>query len=75
MASPVSLVPSAGEAGRAEFFADATDDTNEAIEFTMPDGRYVDAAPILTLTTPSLRTAAGLHPNGTWDVRRFRPTS
>lgn len=73
LASPVSLVPSSGEAGRAEFFADATDDTSEAVEFTMPVGRYVDAAPLLILTTASLRTAAGHHPNGTWDVRRFRP--
>lgn len=73
LASPVSLVPSTGEAGRAEFFADATDDTSEAIEFTMPDGRYVDAAPILILTTASLRAAAAHHPNGVWDVRRFRP--
>jgi uncharacterized protein YcbX len=73
LASPVSLVPSSGEAGRAEFFADATDDTSQAIEFTMPDGRYVDAAPILILTTASLRAAAGHYPNGSWDVRRFRP--
>jgi uncharacterized protein YcbX len=73
LASPVSLVPSAGEEGRAEFFADATDDTSRAIEWTMPNGRYVDAAPILILTTASLRTAAGYYPNGTWDVRRFRP--
>jgi uncharacterized protein YcbX len=73
LASPVSLVPSSGEAGRAEFFADATDDTSQAIEWTMPDGRYVDAAPMLILTTASLRTAAGHYPNGTWDVRRFRP--
>jgi uncharacterized protein len=73
LASPVSLVPSSGEAGRAEFFADATDDTSQAIEWTMPAGRYVDAAPILILTTASLRTAAGHYPNGTWDARRFRP--
>jgi uncharacterized protein YcbX len=39
----------------------------------MPFGRYVDAAPVLVLTTASLRTAAGLHPDGEWDVRRFRP--
>ena len=56
-----------------EVFADATDDTSRAIEWTMPDGRYVDAAPILILTTASLRTAADYYPNGTWDVRRFRP--
>lgn len=34
---------------------------------------YVDAAPVLLLTTASLRTAAALHPNGAWDPRRFRP--
>ena len=73
LASPVTLVPSSGDAGRAEFFADATDDASQAIEWTMPGGRYVDAAPILVLTTASLRTAAGHYPNGTWDVRRFRP--
>jgi uncharacterized protein YcbX len=73
LGSPVSLVASAGEAGRAEFFADATDDTSQAVEWTMPEGRFVDAAPLLVLTTASLRTAAGHHPEGTWDVRRFRP--
>lgn len=62
-----------GDAGRAEYFADATDDTSDAIEWTMPVGRYVDAAPVLVLTTASLRTAAALHPNGEWDPRRFRP--
>ena len=70
----VSLVAAAGrEAGRAEFFADATDDTSRAVEWTMPEGRYVDAAPVLVLTTASLRTAAALHPRGVWDPRRFRP--
>ena len=72
--SPVSLVPSQGAVpGRAEFFEDATDDTSRAVEWTMPEGRYVDAAPILVLTTASLRTAAGHHPHGEWDPRRFRP--
>ncbi len=74
LGSPVSLVASAGGGrGRAEYFADATDDTSEAIEFTMPEGRYVDAAPLLVLTTASLRAAAALHPDGAWDARRFRP--
>jgi len=74
LGSPVSLVPATGtEPGRAEYFADATDDTSQAIEWTMPDGRYVDAAPVLVLTTASLRTGAGLHPDGVWDPRRFRP--
>ena len=73
LASPVSLVASVGDAGRAEYFADATDDTSRAIEWTMPAERYVDTAPVLLLTTASLRTAAALHPNGVWDPRRFRP--
>jgi uncharacterized protein YcbX len=74
LGSPVSLVaPPSGAGGRAEFFADATDDTSEAIEWTMPVGRFVDAAPVLVLTTASLRTAAQLLPDGEWDPRRFRP--
>jgi uncharacterized protein len=73
LARPVSLIAAESATGRAEFFADATDDTSEAIEWTMPDGRYVDAAPVLVLTTASLRSGAGLHPQGVWDPRRFRP--
>ena len=74
LGGPVSLVASAAtDPGRAEFFADATDDSSQAIEWTMPAGRYVDAAPLLVLTTASLRTAAALHPDGQWDPRRFRP--
>jgi uncharacterized protein YcbX len=74
LGGPVSLVTSVDEApGRAEFFEDATDDTSQAIEWTMPESRYVDAAPLLVLTTASLRTAAALHPTGTWETRRFRP--
>jgi hypothetical protein len=42
LGSPVSLVASAGNAGeRAEYFADATDDNSQAIEWTMPAGRFV----------------------------------
>jgi uncharacterized protein YcbX len=74
LASPVSLVASAGsDPGTAEYFADATDDTSQAIEWTMPEGRYVDAAPVLVLTTSSLHAAASLYPTGAWDPRRFRP--
>jgi len=74
LGSPVSLVGShEGPPGRAEFFEDSTDDTSRPIEWTMPEGRYVDAAPLLVLATASLRTAAALHPNGSWEPRRFRP--
>jgi uncharacterized protein len=71
---PVRLVSSVGApAGRAEFFADATDDTSEALEWTMPVDRFVDAGPLLVLTTASLRTGARLYPEGHWHLRRFRP--
>ncbi len=71
---PVRLVTSAdAPAGRAEYFADATDDASQAIEWTMPTGRFVDALPLLVLTTASLRTAAAHHPTGDWQLRRFRP--
>jgi uncharacterized protein len=74
LARPVRLVPARGAPGqRAEYFADATDDSSEAIEWSMPAGRFVDALPLLVLTTASLRTAAALHPDGDWELRRFRP--
>jgi hypothetical protein len=71
---PVALSDAVGApGGRAEFFADATDDTSAAIEWTMPPGRYVDASPLLLLTTASLRAGARLYPAGDWHERRFRP--
>jgi uncharacterized protein YcbX len=74
LGSPVSPVTAQEEApGRAEFFEDATDDSSRAIEWTMPERRYVDAAALLVLSTASLRTGAALHPSGTWEPRRFRP--
>lgn len=71
---PVTLV-NAREMGaaRAEYFADATDDTSTAIEWSMPSGRFVDAAPLLVVTTATLRAAAALYPSGDWRWRRFRP--
>jgi hypothetical protein len=74
LARPVSLVAAAGaDGGRAEYFEDSTDDTSTVLEWTMPDGRFVDAGALLVLTTASLRAGASLHPAGAWDVRRFRP--
>jgi uncharacterized protein YcbX len=71
---PVSLLHAASSQGAtAEYFADATDDNSPAIEWTMPAGRFVDAMPVLLLTTASLRAGSAFHPGGCWDVRRFRP--
>ena len=70
----VTLVEASGvPAANAEYFADATDDSSAAIEWTMPAGRFVDSLPLLVLTTASLRAAAVLYPVGDWNVRRFRP--
>jgi uncharacterized protein YcbX len=74
LGKPVRLVAAGSSpAARAEYFADPTDDTSEAIEWTMPAGRFVDAQPLLLLTTASLRAAEALYPTGDWNVRRFRP--
>jgi uncharacterized protein YcbX len=68
-----ALADAAGDpGGRAEFFADATDDGSAAIEWTMPAGRYHDSLPLLLVTADSLRAGRGVH-DGAWDVRRFRP--
>lgn len=74
LGKPVRLVASSDiPPARAEFFEDPTDDTSAAIEWTMPAGRFVDAFPLLVLTTATLRAAQALHPSGRWDVQRFRP--
>ena len=39
----------------------------------MPAGRFVDAMPLLVLTTASLRAGAEIYPAGDWHPRRFRP--
>lgn len=70
----VSLVNAADvPASDAEFFEDATDDASRPVTWTMPQGRFVDALPVLLLTTASLRAGAAAHPGGVWDTRRFRP--
>ena len=74
LGKPVLLVSAAQcDAPRAEFFADATDDSSPAIEWTMPKDRFVDAYPLLVMSTAGLRSGALAYAAGAWDVRRFRP--
>jgi uncharacterized protein YcbX len=71
---PVSLVHAESMgAGVGEYFQDATDDASAVVSWTMPPGRFVDALPLLIITTASLRQGRGLHPDGAWETRRFRP--
>jgi uncharacterized protein len=74
LGAPVSLVRASDHpASKAEFFTDATDDSSAPVEWTMPADRFVDAMPILIVTTASLRAGLAAHPAGNWNVRRFRP--
>jgi uncharacterized protein YcbX len=61
------------DAGVGEFFEDATDDASAVVSWTMPQGRFVDALPLLVVTTASLRQGRALHSDGAWETRRFRP--
>jgi uncharacterized protein YcbX len=70
------IQPPPGDGMPYELPTEAWDDTSPTWEFPgPPGGPFVDLAAAHVLTTASLRTAAGLHPEGQWDVRRFRPTA
>lgn len=71
---PVELISAADTPEAvAESFADATDDDSTPTSWTLPAGRFVDSLPLLIVTTASLASAAEGHPEGQWDLRRFRP--
>jgi MOSC domain-containing protein len=69
----VRLVPAAGTTTSYDMTFDPPNDEADLVEIPMPEGSFVDLAPVHVLTTGSLATAAATHPEGDWDVRRFRP--
>jgi uncharacterized protein len=68
--------PPPGDGLPYELPTEAWDDTSPLWEFPgPPGGPFVDLAAAHILTTASLRAAERLHPEGMWDVRRFRPNA
>jgi uncharacterized protein YcbX len=58
-----------------EMHTGMSDDTTAIFDWPGPPGTWLDLADAHWLTTASLAAAAALHPDGAWDVRRFRPTA
>ena len=56
-----------------ELTTDPTDDDSDVWDFATPPGGLVDLAAAHLLTTPAWRPPGRSHPDGDWDVRRFRP--
>lgn len=72
---PVRLVRASDDVlCRYQVHVDATDNDSPLVEAAGPTGSFRDSRhPAHLLTTASLRAAAEHHPEGEWDVRRFRP--
>jgi hypothetical protein len=58
-----------------EMHTGMSDESTPIFDWPGPPGTWLDLADLHWLTTASLRAAAVLHPDGQWDVRRFRPTA
>jgi len=66
--------PEDGVSPAYESQVDPMDDDSGASLFRGPSTHFADFADVHLLTTASLRAAKAIHPDGDWDVRRFRPT-
>ena len=58
-----------------EMYTGMSDEATPTFDWPGPQGTWLDLADAHWLTTASLAAAAALHPEGVWDVRRFRPTA
>ncbi len=58
-----------------EMYTGMSDEDTPLFDWPGPPGTWLDLADAHWLTTASLAAAADLHPEGVWDVRRFRPTA
>ncbi|MEQ1786266.1 MAG: MOSC N-terminal beta barrel domain-containing protein [Acidimicrobiales bacterium] len=58
-----------------EMYSGMSDEDSPVFDWPGPPGTWLDLADAHWLTTASLAAIAGAHPDGQWDVRRFRPTA
>jgi uncharacterized protein len=58
-----------------EMYTGMSDEDTPVFDWPGPPGTWLDLADAHWLTTASLEAASRLHPEGAWDVRRFRPTA
>jgi uncharacterized protein len=58
-----------------EMYSGMSDEDTPIFDWPGPQGTWLDLADAHWLTTASLAAASALHPDGGWDVRRFRPTA
>ncbi len=58
-----------------EMYTGMSDEDSPVFDWPGPPGTWLDLADAHWLTTASLAAIAAEHPDGEWDVRRFRPTA
>lgn len=58
-----------------EMYTGMSDEDSPVFDWPGPPGTWLDLADAHWLTTASLAAIAAAHPDGEWDVRRFRPTA
>jgi uncharacterized protein YcbX len=71
-----SLMMSGREAATSEEYwpnIDGLEHRDVATDFSLPQGTFFDCALVHVLTTATLKRLRSLHPQGAFDVRRFRP--
>lgn len=67
--------PSDGTVYPMEMHTGMSDESTPLFDWPGPPGTWLDLADVHWLTTASLAAIAAEHPEGQWDVRRFRPTA
>jgi len=58
-----------------EMYSGMSDEDTPVFDWPGPEGTWLDLADAHWLTTASLAAISAEHPDGQWDVRRFRPTA